>query len=449
MELSLAQVQQIIAAQSDTLLAATTVRGWSIDSRTIAPGDLFFALSGDNFNGHDFVSAALKNGAVAAVVRQPIPGETNLLHVGDSLQALQQLAAYARQSWAQPIVAVTGSAGKTSTKDIIAALLSVHFSVGQTIGNFNNHIGLPLSILRLPAAAQVAVLEMGMNHAGEIRDLCRIATPNIGVVTNVGYAHIENFSAIEGVAAAKRELIEALPADGTAILNADDSLVAEFAKSHAGRSISYGFLPNAEVRAVEVSLTAEGSEFTVGDIKFQSRLSGRHGVSNILAGIAVAVSFGIKPSELTSAVAALTPGKMRGERHEWNGVTVINDAYNSNPEAARSMLDVLCRESGVRRIAVLGEMRELGHMSEILHREVGAYAAAAGVDVLVGINGAALFMIDEAVLHGFAPGRALFFERPEAAGKYLKSFVRKGDTILFKGSRGTRLENALATMEAP
>ena len=448
MELSIDQIQRATAAQFDDPAAAgIIVRGWSIDSRTVAHGDLFFALRGDSFDGHTFVPAVLAgDGVTAAIVSEPIASEGRLLYVPDTLIALQQLAQWARRQWAKPVVAVTGSAGKTSTKDIIASLLSVRLRVGKTVGNFNNHIGLPLSVLRISDDADVAVLEMGMNHAGEIRDLCRIAQPEIGVVTNVGYAHVENFDSIEGVAAAKRELIESLPSSGTAVLNIDDPLVAQF--KHPGRSLTYGLSPKADIRAEHVLLSSTGSEFDVVGTRFHSNLSGRHGISNILAGIAVAQIFGIAPAQLTEAVAALTPGKMRGERREWNGITILNDAYNSNPEAVRNMLDVLRSECSSRRIAVLGEMRELGGMSERLHREVGAYAAASGVDVLIGVHGAAIAMIDEAVLSGIAPGRALFFETPQAAGQYLKEFVRAGDTVLFKGSRGTHVELALATMEA-
>jgi UDP-N-acetylmuramoyl-tripeptide--D-alanyl-D-alanine ligase len=275
--------------------------------------------------------------------------------------------------------------------------------------------------------------------------LCRIAAPEIGVVTNVGYAHIENFDSIEGVSAAKRELIESLPASGTAILNADDPRVVEFARAHSGRTITYGLAESAEVRAENVLLTREGSEFNVGGVRFHSRLSGRHGVSNVLAGIAVAQLFGIAPAELTDAVAALAPGKMRGERHQWKGVNVLNDAYNSNPEAARQMLDVLRNENAGRRIAVLGEMRELGHMSERLHRELGEYAAQSGIQLLIGIHGAASTMVAAAVEAGL---ESRFFETPEEAGNYLRTLVHAGDAILFKGSRGTHVEVALATMEA-
>jgi len=347
------------------------------------------------------------------------------------------LAHQARRDWAKPIVAVTGSAGKTSTKDIIAALLAVRYKVGKTVGNFNNHIGLPLSILRLPQDSDVAVLEMGMNHAGEIRDLVHIAEPNHGVVTNVGYAHVENFSSIEGVAAAKRELIEGLPPEGVAILNADDPLVAAFAKSHKGRTITYGFSPNADIRADDESFTVQG-------IQFHTTLSGRHSISNILAGIAVASVFGIQPNELVSAIAALTPGKMRGERKVWRGATVLNDSYNSNPEAARNMLDVLRSEPASRRIAVLGEMRELGQMSEQLHRQLGEYAVKSGIDVVIGIHGAAQFIVESAQ----KAASAMFFDTPESAGDFLKDFAKPGDAILFKGSRGTQVETALARMES-
>ena len=439
MEFSLAQVQQATGAILEPA-AAAQVTGWSIDSRTVAPGDLFFALRGDRMDGHAFVSDVLARGAVAAVVSEPV-NAAPALRVADTLQALQQLAHWARNHWGRPIVAVTGSAGKTSTKDIIAALLSVRLPVGRTYGNFNNHIGLPLSVLRIPDNAQVAVLEMGMNHAGEIRDLCVIAPPQIAVVTNVGYAHVENFDSIEGVAAAKRELVESLPADGTAILNADDERVAAFASAHAGRTLTYGLSPNATIRACDVELNPEGAVFSVAGVLFKTQLTGIHAVRNILAGIAVSSLFDITPGELVSAVAGLTPGKMRGERQLWQGITILNDSYNSNPEAARNMLDVLSRESGARRIAVLGEMRELGAMSPKLHRELGSYAEQKGIDLLIGIHGDARLMAEQAK-------NSRFFETPEAAGDFLQTFVRPGDVILFKGSRGTQVEGALARMQA-
>ena len=441
MEFSLAQVQQATGATLDDAAATLRATGWSIDSRTVTKGDLFFALRGERLDGHAFVSDVIARGVVAAVVSELVPGGP-LLHVADTLQALQQLAHWARGYWGRPIVAVTGSAGKTSTKDIIAALLSVRLVTGKTHGNFNNHIGLPLSLLRIPVNAQVAVLELGMNHAGEIRDLCAIAEPQIGVVTNVGYAHVENFSSIDGVAAAKRELVEALPSTGTAVLNADDHRVAAFAASHKGPCITYGLAEGATVRASDVELTASGVSFTVNRVAFKTQLTGIHAVRNILAGIAVSSLFEIQPPELVSAVAALNPGKMRGERFHWQGITILDDSYNSNPEAARNMLDVLLQQGGNRRIAVLGEMLELGHMSRHLHRDLGAYAAS--VDLLIGIHGDAAAMVEEAALQT----HALFFETPQAAGDFLRTFVQSGDVVLFKGSRGTKVELALARMQA-
>jgi UDP-N-acetylmuramoyl-tripeptide--D-alanyl-D-alanine ligase len=425
MRLTLAQVQAATGAQfipaAGENQTSVCISGWSIDSRTLAAGDLFFAIKGEQLDGHAFVDAALARGAAAAVVSER-GAKGPLLLVKDTLGALQSLARWARRKWRGPIVAVTGSAGKTSTKDIVAALLGVRFTVGKNEGNFNNHIGLPLAILRLPDDAEVAVLEMGMNHAGEIRRLVSIAEPRHGVVTNVGYAHVENFASIEGVAAAKRELIEALPKEGVAILNADDERVAAFAANRAGRSLTYGFSPKAQIRALDADFAAGQVGFTVEGVRFKSALAGRHSVSNILAGIAVAGVFDIKPAQLVASVADLAP--------------------------ARNMLDVLRAEPAERRIAVLGEMRELGNMSEQLHRELGAYAARAGIDVVVGIHGAARFLVESALAAGTRDGAAFFFDGPETAGDFLKNFVKAGDAILFKGSRGSKVETALARMES-
>src|SRR5687768_6935474 len=240
------------------------VSGYSIDSRTIAPGDLFFALRGENHDGHHFVKEALSKGAAAAVVDKDTVEDGRLIRVEDTLAAMQSLAAWARARWGGKVIGVTGSAGKTTTKDLIAAMLETHISVGRTAGNFNNHVGLPVSILRMPDDARAAVLELGMNHAGEIRALAEIAKPDIAAVTNVGYAHIESFDSIDGVAAAKRELVEALPPDGIAVLNADDERVRGFAAAHKGRTILYGLAQDADVRATDVELSAtDGVRFRV------------------------------------------------------------------------------------------------------------------------------------------------------------------------------------------
>lgn len=415
------------------------VTGWSIDSRTIQPGDLFFALPGAHHDGREFAGTALERGAVAVV--STVAGERHLA-VPDVLVALQSIARWATVEWGGGVVGITGSAGKTSTKDIIAALLSSKLQVGKTEGNFNNHIGVPLSVLRLDPAAKVAVLEYGMNHAGEIRELTKIARPRIAVVTNVGEAHIENFDSIDGIAAAKRELVEALPEGGSAVLNADDSRVASFT-SAAPRALLFGLSSKAEIRAMDVESSGGLSSFRVGKTRFDTTLPGLHNIRNILAGIAVSSLYDIPPEELTDAVRALRPGKMRGERMIHNGIQVINDCYNSNPDAAKAMLAALATTPAQRRIAVLGEMLELGRWSEPLHRDVGLYAAKSGIAVLIGIRGAAKSLVDAAMDAGMIHGAAVFFEDAANAGEYLRGIAREGDAILFKGSRGTHVELAL------
>jgi UDP-N-acetylmuramoyl-tripeptide--D-alanyl-D-alanine ligase len=398
-----------------------------------------------------------------------------VLQVDDTLAALQSLASWARSRWGGTVVGVTGSAGKTTTKDAIAHLLSSALPVGKTVGNFNNHVGVPLSILRLPDDCRVGVIEMGMNHAGEIRSLAEIARPEIGVVTNVGYAHVEFFDSIEGVALAKRELIEALPPYGVAVLNADDHRTLGFRSVHAGRTITFGFSEYADVRAelmqpeygsaavvqrfengfdagspgrgallqTPVAAGPAVTRFRADGVDFETSLSGRHGVMNLLAGIAVAHAFEIEPERLVDAVRTFSTEKMRGERLEHNGVTIWNDCYNSNPEAARAMVDVLAETPARRRVAVLGEMLELGHAAEVLHREIGRYVAEQGIDVLIGVRGAASAMVDEAMRSGMSGSAAHFFEDPRQAGEFLRGLLQPGDAVLFKGSRGVAVERAM------
>jgi UDP-N-acetylmuramoyl-tripeptide--D-alanyl-D-alanine ligase len=447
MKLALREVGRVLGVPVESNAVVT---GWSVDSRTVEPGDLFFALRGPNHDGNEYVETAFEKGAIAAVAPSALPSafpsrdrKGAVLHVPDTQRALEQLAAWAHEHWAGDVVGVTGSAGKTSTKDVIARMLESELPVGGTTGNFNNQVGLPLSILRLPDDARVAVLEIGMNHAGEIRALSGIARPRIGVVTNVGYAHIEFFDSIEDIALAKRELIECLPADGIAILNADDPHVRKFGEVHAGPVMRFGFSDHADIRAQDVEYRADGTRFRVRGTTFDTPLQGRHAVLNVLAGLAVAQVYGIAPERLVDVVARLTPGKMRGERLVHDGITIFNDCYNSNPDAVRAMLDVLRDTPAERRIGVLGEMLELGRWSESLHRDIGIYAVEVGVNVLVGIRGGARFLVDAAKEAGLAVNAAFFFEDPADAGDRLRHLARPGDAILFKGSRGTRVERAL------
>jgi len=420
------------------------VSGFSSDTRTIQAGDLFFAIRGAAYDGHDYVAQAFERGASAAVVERDVEARGLILRVSNTIAALQAMACWARRRWGGgQVVGVTGSAGKTTTKEAIAHLLATAFSVGKNEGNLNNHIGLPLSVLRLPSEAKVAVIELGMNHAGEIRELARVAAPDVGVVSNVGYAHIENFDSIDGIARAKRELIESLPASGVAVLNADDPRVLAFREVHPGRAILFGLGAQAELRAERVAYRGGGSRFEVCGTCFETSLPGRHGVLNVLAALAVARHFSLAFERLTGAVRELRPPKMRGEKYCHAGITIFNDCYNANPEAVRSMLDVLRATPARRRIAVLGEMLELGRWGPDLHRDLGRYAAGGGIDVVIGVRGAAAWLVQEARNAGLPPGSAHFFDDPVEAGEFVRQMAREGDVVLFKGSRGTRVEKAL------
>ena len=431
MILSLNEIAEFVGAPNPA--DPRPISHWSIDTRTLPAGALYIALKGDTHDGHHFLQAAAERGATAALVDDrdwpDMPG-MRLIRVADTL------AARARRRINFPLIAITGSAGKTTTKETVAALTAAACNEG----NLNNHIGLPLSLLRLNEAARCAVLEMGMNHADEIRFLAEVARPNIGVVTNVGTAHIENFSSIEGIALSKRELIEELGPEGVAVLNYDDPRVRAFAEIHPGRTVNYGIEQGAGVRAEDVQLTATGSTFRIHGTPFEIQLPGKHGVWNVTAAVAVGSILGIPLDTMAEAARSLQSGKMRGERLTHNGITILNDCYNSNPEAAKAMLDTLAAMPGSRKIAVLGEMLELGVWAEKMHADVGAHAAALGIDVVVAIRGAARHLADAAAQAGV---ETHFFEEPATAGDALRTLARQGDVVLCKGSRGTRVEKAL------
>lgn len=413
------------------------VRGYSIDSRTLRRGDLFFALRGPRNDGHKHVGEAFRKGAVAAVVEQGWhgAGQDPLLRVTDTARTLREVAARARRAWGGTVVAVTGSGGKTTTKDITADLLSAVQPAAKSEGNLNNKYGLPLSLLRIPDGTRTAVVEIGINHAGEMQPLATLAAPDIGVVTNVGTAHLGNFTSIDEIGQEKGRLIEALAPSGTAVLNADDVRVSRFARLHSGRTVTFGIDQPADMRADRVrDLGADGTRFRVAGEDLASALPGRHNIYNVLAALAVAHCLDISPARLRDAVARLQPSAMRGCVRRSGGVTVIDDCYNANPSAMTAMLDVLARTSAARRIAVLGEMRELGERSRELHREVGAAVASSGVDFLITVGGDAAAMAESAGVP------AVIHETPDAAAGFLADFVRAGDAVLIKASRGVALE---------
>lgn len=457
MKLKLEQIAHWCSGELRCANPAHSATGYSIDSRTLEPGDLFFAIHGERFDGHDFVPAALETGAVAAVVArsrlaslQASP-EQSLILVEDTLLALQHLASAVRRHWGKRVVGVTGSAGKTTTKEAIATVLGVGYSVLKSRGNLNNNYGLPLQLLRLDHTHDVAVIEMGMNHAGEIAALARIAAPNWGVVTNVGRAHIENFpDGIAGIARAKYELIQALPPEGIAFLNCDDPYVSQFGRDFHGRVIHFGRGPCANLRVEHVeNLGPDGLRLTVhADNQRASlhlHLLGEHNVTNVLAALAVGLAAEIPLDMAARSLESLQPEDKRGEVLTWHGATIINDSYNSNPEALKAMIATLAGMPAQRRILVAGEMLELGTESPALHAACGKAAAEAGVNLVLGVRGQASSIVEAARKANI---EAIYMETPEEAGEWLRANLREGDAVLLKASRGVRLERVVHVLLA-
>jgi UDP-N-acetylmuramoyl-tripeptide--D-alanyl-D-alanine ligase len=455
--LTLGQIADWIHAEGDFDASQMAV-GYSIDSRTIGEGELFFAVRGERMDGHDFVEAALANGAIGAVVSMrwlapAIVDEKKLLRVPDTdsdcvLNSMQQLANRVRRVWGGRVIGVTGSAGKTTTKECIAAVLSKKFEVLKTTGNLNNHFGVPLQLLRLEPQHELVVLEMGMNHAGEIAALAKIAEPNWAVVSNVAPVHLEFFpDGIAGIACAKFELVASLPSDGYAILNADDERVAAFARGLGERALLYGTVPRAYVRADEIREGGlDGTRFVLAVEQLRRNvhvhLIGYHNVLNVLAAISVGLLSDIDIDTCCAAVEEMRPTEKRGRVLELRGARLIDDTYNSNPKALVSMVEALRQTSATRRLVVAGEMLELGPDGPALHRAVGEQMT--GIDVVIGVRGLALEIVEGARSVGVP---VEFVESPGEAAVWLEQNLRKGDVVLLKGSRGVHLERAIEALQ--
>jgi len=444
--------------------------GVSIDSRTVQPGELFLAIRGPRHDGHDHVAGALERGAAAGVVARDrfaqYPPEIGrcLFAVDDTLAALHRLASRACDIWRQArpgrkIGGVAGSIGKTTTKEILAALVAARFRVLKTLGNLNNEYGLPLTLLTLGDEHEAAVIEMGMSHRGELARLAQIAPPDVGVITRVAVEHLEFFSSIEEIALAESELIENLAwPNATAVLNADDERVVKFAEVARGPVVWFGADTgtHAEFRAEAIEERGvEGSAFDfvspVGRARLELPLIGRHNVMNAVAALAAASVWGIGADEARRVFPTLVPADKRGEvvRFE-DGFTVINDTYNSSPAALNTLADLLAFTPGYRRrILVAGEMLELGASTGELHRECGRHAASFGkIDWIIGAQGHAAEFVGAAVKAGHPKDRARFFENSGEAAKFISEFIVRGDLLLLKGSRGVRMEKVLEAIEA-
>jgi UDP-N-acetylmuramoyl-tripeptide--D-alanyl-D-alanine ligase len=464
MRWTIAQVADALDARPGAgLNPLARVAGVSIDSRTIRAGELFIAIHGPSHDGHDHVASALERGAIAAVVaeaqlsRYEGPVGTRCIAVDDTFEALQQLARAVRQSWGGKIGGVTGSVGKTTTKEILAALLGAKLRVLKSEGNLNNEYGLPLTLFRLEETHQAAVLEMGMSRPGELARLAAIARPDVGVVTRVSPAHLEFFASVDDIALAKRELIEGLNGrESTAVLNADDSRVAAFGAFAPGRVLTYGIEKQAFFMAQDIEdRGALGSAFDYvspeGRVKLELNVPGRHAIANALAALAAASVWGIGAAEAQSVFRSLRAPAMRGELLRFsNGAALINDSYNSSPAALQAMTELLAATPNFRRrILAAGEMRELGAASPELHREAGQFAAKTGkIDWVIGVAGNAAQIVEGAVAGGVSPARATFFATPAEAAEFLAGFIGEGDLLLVKGSRGVKMEQIVETLIA-
>jgi UDP-N-acetylmuramoyl-tripeptide--D-alanyl-D-alanine ligase len=443
----------------------TAFAGVSIDTRSLRPGELYVGIRGDRFDGADFAAAATAAGAAGVVVprgkgvglaRDGHAAGAAVIEVEDTTSALQSLSQAVRKISGAKVVAITGSAGKTTTKEITAEFLGTKYRVIRNRGNLNNHIGLPLSLLELTSRPDVAVVELGMNHAGEIRTLVRIAEPDVRVWTNVGEAHLGFFSSIDAIADAKAELLEGSTTTTVLVVNGDDDRITARTRSFAGRKLTFGVELPADVQAFDVADrgidgTSANVLTPIGAFKLTTPLVGRGNLANILAATAVGVSFDVPLAAMAERAAQLKPASHRGDvvRLSRNTV-VIDDSYNANPTATQGAIDVLrtSRTAG-RRVAVLGEMLELGDRAVALHETVGRAAAIASLDLLIAVGGTpARALAEAAVGAGLPRPNVRYYETSDEAAGAATTWARAGDLLLVKGSRGVQTDKVVDRLKA-
>lgn len=453
------KVHEILKATGGRLLAAgpETFSGISTDSRSIKEGELFIPLVGDRFDGHDFIKQVFEKGAAGVIVAAgrvvPIPGGRAFIEVKDTLRALQDIAHHLRT--ARPgleVVGVTGTNGKTTTKEMLASILAVRGPVLKNEGNLNNGIGVPLTLLRLRDEHWAAVIEMGMNSFGEIQRLAEIAVPQVGVVTNIGPGHLENLGSLEGVAKAKGELIAALPEGGTAVLNADDPYQRDQLAVSAVRTLTFGLGKGADFSATDVEETAAGVVFSLvtkgGTVRVKLPVLGFHNVYDALAAASAASALGLSLPEIKQGLEGFKPAKMRMEIVDIEGAKIINDAYNANPASMAAALNALAGIKNSRRIAVLGDMKELGESAEKAHYDVGRLAGAGGLACLILVGEQARHMAYGAAEAGMDEKDIIRASSPEEAGAKLAERLSPGDCVLVKGSRSMKMERVVEFLKS-
>ncbi|MCL2199766.1 MAG: UDP-N-acetylmuramoyl-tripeptide--D-alanyl-D-alanine ligase [Defluviitaleaceae bacterium] len=443
-------IQEIVKATGGRLLGDVInpmyIEGICTDTRKIAAGSLFIPLAGVQVDGHDFIGQAAEKGAICALTeRENAVSDTSIpiIYVKSTRRALMDLADYYRRKHDVKVVAITGSAGKTTTKDMVADILSRKYRTKRTIGNFNNDIGMPLSIFQLEADDEVLVLEMGMNHANEIHELSLVGVPDIAVITHIGDAHIENFENREGILHAKLEIVDGLRPEGIVVLNGDDPLLTGTIAAEKVKDFNVLFPAAANILKADPVGFQETRcvfEWHGEKVRLTVPIPGSHMVMNALLATVVGLEMGVTPVEITAAFESFTPPEGRLNIFESGGKTIIDDVYNANPASMIEAIKVLCRKtpenSHRRRVAILGDMNELGHVAEARHREVGEFAAEAGVDLVVAIG--------ELSRHINAHTH---FDTLDAALEVLNDVVRSDDMILVKGSRGMKLEQVVSLLK--
>ena len=425
------------------------VEGVSTDSRKIGFGQLFVALEGERFDGHDYVEAVIERGAAAVMVRRTFDGDVppgaGIIRVSDTLVGLQCLARCYRRHLGLKVVGITGSNGKTSTKDFVASVLSRRFQVNATKGNLNNHIGLPLTILETDAQHDCGVWEMGTNHPGEIEVLADIARPNIGVITNIGIAHIEHMKTQEAIAIEKGMLAEAIGKGGSVILNAEDKFTPSIAERTSADVTTIGF-DQGDIRAEGLELGDERSSFTLvsesGTIPVSIPVPGRHMVANALLAAAVGMEFGMELDAIAAGLAAVEFTGGRLQRKEVRGIVFIDDSYNANPDSMRAAMDTFsAMECAGRKFAIMGGMGELGEQSVEEHESLGALAAESGIDFLISVGDLARPVT--ASLNGGCKAKVAHFADHAACVHFLSEEAKAGDLVLVKGSRSAAMEQII------
>jgi UDP-N-acetylmuramoyl-tripeptide--D-alanyl-D-alanine ligase len=474
MEMALFTLEELKEVISVKTLSAVSpgwakqrIRRITLDSRSVRPGDLFVAIKGERFDGHDFIAAALSGGAVGAIVHDSFAVTPGLLKImtkrsmpfllgtRDPLFAYQQLATHHRSRFDIPVVAVTGSNGKTTTKEMVASVLAQRWKILKTEGNLNNRIGMPQTLLGLTARHEGAVIEMGVDNLGQTTRLCEIARPTIGIITNIGPDHLEFFRSMEGSAQAKAELLDLLPSDGTAVLNVDDPYYDYLAARAQCRVVAFGFSSKADVRATDVK--ADGHDGTIFRLRLPGkvrhtivhiRVQGAHNVLNALAAAAVGSVLGLPGAVIAQGLSRFRPAAMRSQIVMSQGVKVINDCYNANPASMKAAVQLLAQTGGDRlKIAVLGDMLELGPGAVRMHAEVGEFIAHQGIDRIIVCGPLSRHLAEGARQAGMEGTRVVEVRDAAAAAVAVKGMVKQGDAVLVKASRGMKLEQVVQALQ--